>query len=165
MIRIPKVRVIDGDKQLGIMETRKALSLARSRGLDLVEVAPNSRPPVVKILDYGKLKYDEKKRAKEARAKSIKIVTKEMKFRCAIAEHDINFKINKIRKFISDGNRCKCVVQFRGRERAHLDIGEELLTFIAESLSDVTEIYASPAMEGGSMTMTLTPKPLDRMSK
>lgn len=147
------------------METKRALSLARAKGLDLVEVAPNSRPPVVKILDYGKMKYDEKKKAKEAKAKTIKIVTKEMKFRCAIEEHDINFKINKIRKFVESGNRCKCIVQFRGRERAHTDIGVELLQFIADALNDVTEIYSPPAMEGGAVVMTLTPKPLDRMSR
>jgi translation initiation factor IF-3 len=140
------------------MDTKKALALAQAADLDLVEVSPNVRPPVCKILDYGKFKYDEKKKRKEAKANQTVIQTKEIKFRPKTDEHDKAFKARHVRRFVESGNRCLLVVQFRGRERAHPRVAEALLLSVAETLGDVAEIVNKPAMEGGRMTMTLAPK-------
>jgi translation initiation factor IF-3 len=149
---------MDGD-QLGVMETNKALALAKEKGLDLVEVSGNTRPPICKILDYGKFKYDEKKKAKEKRANSTKIETKEMKFRPKTDSHDMDFKCRHVGKFLTEGNRCKLVVFFKGRERAHPRVGNDLLMRVAERFEDIAEVTQSPSMEGNRMTMMLAPRP------
>ena len=158
-IRITPIRVIMGGEQLGVMETKKALALAMEHGLDLVEVSANTRPPVCKILDYGKFKYDEKKKAKEKRANQTKVETKEMKFRPKTDSHDMDFKCKHVGKFLADGNRCKLVVFFKGRERAHPRVGSDLLYRVAERFEDIAEISQQPSMEGNRMTMMLAPRP------
>jgi len=157
-IRITPVLVIRDGEKLGILETRQAIAIAKEAGLDLVEVSPNVRPPVCKILDYGKLKYDEKKKAKEYKATQTTVLTKEMKFRPKTEGHDKDFKTKHVQRFLEEGNRCLLVVQFRGRERAHPHVGEALLLEIAEVLSDVAEVTNKPAMEGGKIVMLLSPK-------
>jgi translation initiation factor IF-3 len=157
-IRFTPVLVIREGEKLGVMETRKAVALAKELGLDLVEISPNARPPVCKILDYGKLKYDEKKKAKEHKASQITVLTKEMKFSPKTEGHDKDFKTKHVQRFLEEGNRCLLVVQFRGRERSHPHVGEALLLEVAESLSDVAEVTNKPAMEGGKMVMLLSPK-------
>lgn len=157
-IRITPVLVIREGEKLGIMETRKAVALARELNLDLVEVSPNARPPVCKILDYGKLKYDEKKKAKEYKASQTTVLTKEMKFRPKTEGHDRDFKTKHVQRFLEDGNRCLLVVQFRGRERSHPHVAEALLLEVAEALSSISEITNKPTMEGGKMVMLLSPK-------
>jgi translation initiation factor IF-3 len=141
------------------MKTQVALAIAREKGLDLVEVAPTSRPPVCKILDYGQYKYEEKKRKKEAKAKQSKVEIKEMKFRPKTDSHDLDFKTKHVRRFLEEGNKCKLVVQFRGRERAHPEVGEALLVAISESLDDVGEVTSRrPLMEGSRMILMLAPR-------
>lgn len=157
-IRVTPIRVImDGD-QLGVMETRKALALAMENGLDLVEVSANTRPPICKILDYGKFKYDEAKKAKEKRANQTRVETKEMKFRPKTDVHDMDFKCKHVEKFITEGNRCKLVVFFKGRERAHPRVGNDLLMGVATRLEAIAEITQRPTMEGNRMTMMLGPR-------
>ena len=140
------------------MNTKDALALAREKGLDLVEVASNRRPPVCKIVDYGKLKYDEKKKAKEKRAKQSKIEIKEIKFRPLTDTHDMDFKCRHVRKFITEGNRCKLVMFFRGRERAHKELGADVLWSVADRMNDIADVIQSPTNEEGRMMMLLGPK-------
>ena len=116
------------------------------------------RPPVCKILDFGKLKYDEKKKAKEAKANQTTVLTKEIKFRPKTDTHDLEFKTNHVRRFLEDGNRCLLVVTFKGRERVHPNVGRELLLGVAETLGDLAECSGNPALDGNKMTMTLSPK-------
>ena len=123
-IRISPIRVIDNDgTQLGVMPTKKALAIAERQGLDLVEVAPNSRPPVCKIIDYGKWKYEEKKKKNEAKKKAAKTETKQIKFRPKTDSHDLDFKTKNARKFLEEGYKVQFEVRFRGRENAHPDTG------------------------------------------
>ncbi len=157
-IRIPQIRVIYEGEQLGIMRTQEALELALDKGLDLVEISPNARPPVCKILDYGKFKYDEKKKAKENRAGSTKIETKEMKFRPKTDDHDLDFKCKHIEKFLSSGNKCRLVVFFKGRERVHPKVGRKLLDGVAARFEEIADIAQQPVMEGNRMSMMLIPK-------
>lgn len=140
------------------MKTQIALAIAREKGLDLVEVAPTSRPPVCKILDYGQFKYEEKKRKKEAKSKQSKVEIKEMKFRPKTDSHDLDFKTKHVRRFLEEGNKCRLVVQFRGRERAHPEVGEGLLKQISEGLIDIAEATQRPIMEGSRMILMLTPR-------
>lgn len=157
-IRVREVRTIDEDgSQLGILPTREALRLAQEKGLDLVEVQANQRPPVCKIMDFGKFKYDQKKRANEAKKKQTVIELKEMKFRPRIDKNDYETKVNHIRRFISDGNRCRAVIMFRGREMVHTDIGRDLLVRIAKDLEDVATVESSARLEGRNMSMILVP--------
>ena len=140
------------------METRDALALAEEKGLDLVEVAANRRPPVCKLIDYGKFKYDEKKRAKERKHKQTKIEVKEMKFRPKTDKHDMDFKCAHVRRFLEEGNRCKLVLFFRGREHAHKNIGAEVLYAVADRMKDIADVSSRPATEGNRMTMVLSPR-------
>jgi len=140
------------------MRTTVALAIAEKKGLDLVEVSPNSRPPVCKILDYGKFKYDEAKRKKDAKAKTSKVEVKEMKFRPKTDAHDLEFKTKHVRRFLEAGNKCKLVVQMRGRERAHPRIGRELLLSIADQMSDIAEFTQPPSQDSGRVIMTLAPR-------
>lgn len=141
-----------------MMKTQIALAIAREKGLDLVEVAPTSRPPVCKILDYGQFKYEEKKRKKETRSKQTRVETKEMKFRPKTDRHDLDFKTKHVRRFLESGNKCKLVVQFRGRERAHPEVGRTLLLQVAKGLEDVAEISQGPLSEGPRMILMLAPR-------
>jgi len=157
-IRISPVRVIDEDgEQLGIMEVDEARSIAEQRGLDLVEVAPTARPPVCKIMDYGKYKYEQAKQAKEAKKKQHQVHVKEMKFRPKIDDHDYEFKVAHVREFLEKGDKAKLTIMFRGREMIHQEFGLAILERVVEDLADVAVIEQEPKSEGRNMTMVLAP--------
>ncbi|MBU4244144.1 MAG: translation initiation factor IF-3 [Pseudodesulfovibrio sp.] len=157
-IRIPKVRVVDEDgEQLGVLDTRDALDRAKEKGLDLVEVAPNADPPVCKIMDYGKFKYQQQKKLQEAKKKQTVIKIKEVKFRPKTDEHDYQTKLNKILQFLDDGDRCKVTVFFRGREIVHKDRGLKMLERVVTDTVDVAKVESRPMSEGRTMTMMLAP--------
>lgn len=157
-IRATEVRLIDPDgNQLGVVELDDALEKADDWGLDLVEVAPNAKPPVCRIMDFGKYKYQQKKRDAEAKKKSSRVELKEVKFRPKTDTHDIETKLRHARRFLEERNRVKFTVMFRGREMAHPGIAEEMLIECAEDLSDVANVEQRPKMEGRNMTMLLTP--------
>ncbi len=158
-IRAPQVRCIDPNgEQLGVLDTREAISKAEEFGLDLVEVQPNVEPPVCKILDYGKYKYEAQKRANEARKKQKIIEVKEIKLRPNIDEHDYQVKMRNVVKFLSGGDKVKVTLRFRGREMAHQEIGVNVLTRVREETEDIAKIEAMPKMEGRQMIMVLAPK-------
>ena len=158
-IRAPQVRCIDPDgEQLGVLDTRHAISKAEDFGLDLVEVQPNVDPPVCKILDYGKYKYEAQKRANEARKKQKIIEVKEIKLRPNIDEHDYQVKMRNVVKFLSGGDKVKVTLRFRGREMAHQELGANVLTRVREETDEIAKIEAMPKMEGRQMIMVLAPK-------
>ena len=158
-IRAPRVRCIDPDgEQLGVLDTRDAISKAEDFGLDLVEVQPNVDPPVCKILDYGKYKYEAQKRANEARKKQKIIEVKEIKLRPNIDEHDYQVKMRNVVKFLSGGDKVKVTLRFRGREMAHQELGANVLTRVREETDEIAKIEAMPKMEGRQMIMVLAPK-------
>ena len=158
-IRVPKVRCIDPDgNQLGIIDTRDAIEKAGDFGLDLVEVQPNAEPPVCKILDYGKFKYEAQKRANEARKKQKIIEVKEIKLRPNIDEHDYQVKMRNVQKFLNAGDKVKVTLRFRGREMAHQDLGANVLTRVREETDEFAKVEAMPKMEGRQMIMVLAPK-------
>jgi len=156
-IRAREVRLVDEDGgQLGIVQTREALNMSEERGVDLVEVAPNANPPVCRMMDYGKYKYELKK---QAAAKKQKVqVLKEIKFRPNIGEHDLDVKINRIREFLGDDNKTKIRIFFRGREIVHSDLGRMLANKILERVSDLGGVDIPPKLEGKNLTMVITPK-------
>ncbi|WP_078715655.1 translation initiation factor IF-3 [Paucidesulfovibrio gracilis] len=157
-IRIPKVRVVDEDgNQLGILPTHEALSLARERGLDLVEVAASADPPVCRIMDYGRFKYQQQKRQQEAKKKQTVIQIKEVKFRPKTDEHDYQTKLRNIVKFLEKGDRCKVTVFFRGREIVHKDRGLMVLERVIEDTKEISKVEQTPSAEGRTMTMLLSP--------
>ena len=143
--------------QLGIMRTQDALAQARDLDLDLVEVAPMADPPVCRILDYGKFKYQESIRQKEARRKQASITVKEIKFRPKIGTHDYETKKGHITRFLNSGNRVKITVWFRGREMAHTELGERILRRLTEELSEIATVETFPKLDGRNMTMMLAP--------
>lgn len=152
------MRVVDEDgEQLGVLDTRDALDRAREKGLDLVEVAPNADPPVCKIMDYGKFKYQQQKKLQEAKKKQTVIKIKEVKFRPKTDEHDYQTKLNKILQFLDDGDRCKVTVFFRGREIVHKDRGLKMLERVVTDTVDVAKVESRPMSEGRTMTMMLAP--------
>lgn len=157
-IRAREVRLIgpDGD-QLGIKKLREALQLAREANLDLVNVAPNAKPPVCRIMDFGKYRYEQSKRAKEARKRQKVINVKEVRLSATIEEHDFQTKLRQVKRFLSKGDKVKCSVRFRGREITHQDIGRDLLKRIAEAVEDEAEVERRPKMEGRSIVMVLAP--------
>jgi translation initiation factor IF-3 len=158
-IRIPNVRVVDDEgNQVGVMSSRDALALARERGLDLVEVSPQASPPVCRIMDYGKFKYEASKRANKDKKKQHRIQVKEIKFRVKIDDHDFNFKVENARKFLDQNNRVKFTVMFRGREISHSELGRELLDRAASLLEEVGLIETNPRQEGFTMVMNMVPK-------
>ena len=158
-IRSPKVRCIDPDgNQLGVIDTRDALVKAEDFGLDLVEVQPNADPPVCKILDYGKYKYEAQKRANEARKKQKIIEVKEIKFRPNIDEHDYQVKMRNVNKFLSGGDKVKVTLRFRGREMAHQELGANVLARVRDETEDIAKVEAMPKMEGRQMIMVLAPR-------
>jgi len=157
-IRVPEVRVIDSDgKQLGVFVTPKALEIAQNQGLDLVEVSPEAKPPVCKIMDYGKFKYEQTKKLKEAKKHQSVIILKEIKFRPNTDGHDFNFKIKNIGRFLDEGNKVKVTMVFRGREMVYRAKGRETLTRIAEELGEKVIVEVAPKMEGRQMYLILAP--------
>jgi len=158
-IRALQVRVIDEKgTQLGIMPVRTALDAADARGLDLVEVAPQSDPPVCKIMDFGKFKYEQAKKAHESKKHQKVILLKEVKMRPGTDDHDYNFKLKNARKFLGQGNKVKFTVVFRGRELAHTDLGLALLERIRGDIEEDGNVEQSSKREGRSMTMVVAPK-------
>ena len=159
MIRISPVRVIsEAGEQLGVLPIEEALSRAEERGLDLVEVAPTARPPVVKIMDYGKYKFEKAKAARAAKKKQHVIEIKEVKFRPSIDEHDFDFKIRHMREFLTDGNKVKVTMMFRGRQMARLDLGKAVLDRVATALVEIGKIEFDARLEGKNMTMVIAPR-------
>jgi len=150
--------ISDGGEQLGLMRPREAIEIAQGRGLDLVEVAPSARPPVCRIMDFGKYKYQQSKKAHEARKHQKVIQVKEVKFRPKIDPHDFEFKKNHAIRFLKAENKVKATVMFRGREITHPKIGEEILRKLATELENLAEIEMWPKMERYTMVMILTPK-------
>ncbi len=158
-IRDKEVRLIGEDgSQLGIVSTREAMRMAEEAGLDLVKIAPTAKPPVCKIVDYGKFKYEQIRKEKEAKKKQRVIEIKEIRLSPNIDTNDLNTKINAARKFISKGDKVKVTLRFRGREIAHMNNSRHILDDFAESLSDISTVEKAPKVEGRSMTMFLTEK-------
>ncbi len=158
-IRDKEVRLIGADgTQLGIMSAREALALAQEAELDLVKIAPMAKPPVCKIIDYGKYKYEMSRREKEAHKKQKTIELKEVRLSPNIDTNDLNTKVNAARKFLTKGDRVKVTLRFRGREMAHMNQSKHILDEFAEKLSDISTIEKAPKVEGRSMTMVLTEK-------
>lgn len=152
------MRVIDEEGgQVGILSVREALALAEERGLDLVEVAPNAVPPVCRLLDYGKFRYEQSKKEREAHRNQKQAEVKELRLRPKTDEHDLMVKQNQARKFLQGGDKVKFTVRFRGREMAYPDIGREMLEQIAEGLRDVALVEQRPQMEGRALTLVLGP--------
>lgn len=157
-IRVPRVLVIDdAGEKLGEMDTMDALALARERGLDLVEVAPMARPPVCKVADFGKLKYEKKKREAEARKHQVVVEVKEIKLRPKTDDHDFDVKLRAVERFLAEGDKVKVTVRFRGREIAHRDIGEDQCRKLADRLGAAAVVEQSPRMDGKQMVMLLAP--------
>ena len=158
-IRDKEVRVIGEDgEQLGIMSSKEALKLAEEAGVDLVKIAPTAKPPVCKIVDYGKYKYEQTRKEKEAKKKQKTVEINELRLSPNIDTNDLNTKINAARKFISKGDRVKITLRFRGREIAHMNNSKHILDDFAEALSDIAVVDKAPKVEGRSMTMFLAEK-------
>jgi translation initiation factor IF-3 len=159
-IRVREVRVIDETgQQLGIMAPQQALTIARQRGLDLVEVSATAVPPVCRITDYGRYQYTEQKRARQARKHQTTIVVKEIKFRPKVDEHDYQFKKKHIERFLQEGDKVKATVFFRGREIAHPEIGRRILERLISEISELAVAENMPRMEGNTMHTILGPRP------
>lgn len=157
-IRVPEVRVVNEDgQQLGVMATEAARDIAGRIGLDLVEISPNARPPVCKIMDYGRYKYEQKKKAAQAKKTQQTSQVKEVKFRPQISEHDLDFKLKNARRFLMDGDKVKMTVMFRGREIVHQDIGRALLERIRTQLAEIAKEESRPQMEGRMLSMIIAP--------
>ena len=160
MIRVPEVRLISEDgRQAGVIATEQAMEMARTAGLDLVEVSPMARPPVCKILDYGKYKFEQEKRIKESKRKQKLGKLKEIRMQPKIETHDLQFKARQVRQFLEEGNKVKVTIRFRGRELAHTEIGRDVLGRILEILVDAAVLERRPQMEGRFMSMFLSPGP------
>ena len=158
-IRDKEVRVVGADgEQLGIMPTKEAQKLADDAGLDLVKIAPTAKPPVCKIVDYGKYRYEQVRREKEAKKKQKTVEVKEIRLSPNIDTNDLNTKMNAARKFISKGDKVKITLRFRGREMAHMANSKHILDDFAENLADIATVEKAPKVEGRSMTMFLTEK-------
>ncbi|MCR5267715.1 MAG: translation initiation factor IF-3 [Lachnospiraceae bacterium] len=158
-IRDKEVRVVgENGEQLGIMSVQEAQALADEAGVDLVKIAPNAKPPVCRIVDYGKFRYEQTRREKEAKKKQRVIEVKEVRMSPNIDTNDLNTKINAARKFLEKGDRVKVTLRFRGREMAHMNQSKYILDDFAQALSDVAVVEKPPKVEGRSMTMFLTEK-------
>jgi translation initiation factor IF-3 len=157
-IRVPEVRLIDEDgKQVGVKKTAEALRYAQERELDLVEVAPDAKPPVVRVLDYSKYKYEQAQKAKAARKHQQQITVREIKFRPKIAQHDYDTKKNHVERFLRHRDKVKVTIMFRGREMAHPERGELILNRLAEDLGELAIVEQRPQQDGRNMTMLLGP--------
>ena len=155
---MPEVRVVNEDgQQLGVMSTDAARDVANRLGLDLVEISPNAHPPVCKIMDYGRYKYELKKKASVAKKSQHQSQVKEVKFRPQISEHDLDFKLKNARRFLFEGDKVKCTVMFRGREIVHTQIGRKLLRSVAERLEVIASPESEARMEGRTLSFTLAP--------
>jgi translation initiation factor IF-3 len=157
-IRVREVRLIHEDGEQGIMSTPDALQLARDQGLDLVEVAPQANPPVVKILDYGKYKFENEKKVRDSKKKQKLLKLKEIRMQPKIDEHDLDFKSRHVREFLAEGNKVKVTVRFRGRELAHTELGLDVLKDVLARIEGEYVMDKAPAMEGRFMSMVLSPK-------
>ena len=144
-------------EQLGVLTIDQALERAGAEGLDLVEVNPMAKPPVCKIMDYGRFKYEEKKKTNEAKKKQVVVKVKEVKLRPKTEEHDYDFKIRNVRTFIEEGNKAKITIMFRGREITHRELGTAVLDDVVQDLKDVAVVESTPRMEGRQMFMILSP--------
>ena len=159
-IRDKEIRLIgENGEQLGIMSAKDALKMAKEAELDLVKIAPTAKPPVCKIVDYGKYRYEQQKREKEARKKQKTFDIKEVKLRPGIEEHDFNVKFKNAVRFLEDGDKVKVTIMFRGRELSHPELGEVLLNKMAEQLKDMAIVERVPKLEGKNMIMIVAPKP------
>jgi len=157
---VKEVRVVGSDGvQLGILPIQEALEKAQALSLDLVEVAPLAKPPVCRIMNYGKYRYEESKKAKEAKKKQVIIQLKEIKMRPKTDEHDFNFKARHVDRFLRAGHKAKVTMMFRGREVVHTQLGKRLLDRLAETLKEIALIEQNPRLEGRNMTMILAPRP------
>ena len=161
-IRAREVRVIGSDgEQLGIMSGREAQQLAYEKHLDLVEIAPTAKPPVCRIMDYGKYRYEQQKREKESRKKQKTFDIKEVKLRPGIEEHDFNVKFKNAVRFLEDGDKVKVTIMFRGRELSHPELGEVLLNKMAAQLKEMAVVERQPKLEGKNLIMIVAPKPIN----
>ena len=157
-IRISPIRLIGDDgEQIGIVSIDDARDRAEAKGLDLVEVAPDARPPVVKMMDYGKFKYEQARAAREAKKKQHQIQVKEVKFRPGIEEHDYDFKVRHARRFLDEGNKVRLTMMFRGRQITHSELGREVLDRLRGDLADVGKVESEPSFEGRVMFMVMAP--------
>lgn len=158
-IRVPEVRLtgLDGE-MIGIVRTSQALAMAEEADVDLVEVAPNARPPVCRLMDYGKFRYQEQKKAQEQKAKQKVIQVKEVKFRPQTDKNDYDTKLCALTRFLADGNKAKVTLRYRGREMAHQEFGTDLLNKVKEDLADIAQVESFPKLEGRQMIMVLAPK-------
>ncbi|ADC71428.1 translation initiation factor IF-3 [Thioalkalivibrio sp. K90mix] len=158
-ITCPQIRLIDAEgENRGVCSTAEALEMAQESGLDLVEISPNAEPPVARIMDYGKFKFEQAKKAQEAKKKQKQIQIKEVKFRPGTDEGDYKVKLRNLRRFIEAGDKGKVTIRFRGREMRHQELGGELLDKIEQDMSDIAVVEQRPKMEGRQMIMVLTGK-------
>lgn len=158
-IEAPQVRVVDADGEMvGVISVEEGVELAHDAGLDLVEVSPNADPPVCKVLDYGKYKYEAQKKANEARKKQKTIDVKEIKMRPGIDEHDYQVKMRSVRRFLGEGDKVKMTIRFRGREMAHQELGMKVLDRVRDELEELVKVEQFPKSEGRLMTMVIAPK-------
>ena len=157
-IRVPEVRIVGDDIESQVIATRQALQLAEQKGLDLVEISPNAQPPVCRIIDYSKFLYQQKKHQKELKAKQVKIEVKEIRFGPQTDEHDYDFKLKHAKEFLSDGNKVKAYVFFRGRSILFKEQGEVLLLRFANDLEEYGKVESMPVLEGKRMIMFIAPK-------
>ncbi len=158
LIVVPEVRLVGADgEMLGVVPLEKALEVADAAGLDLVEVSPNADPPVCKVLDYGKFKYEDQKRKAEARKKQKTIDVKEIKMRPGIDEHDYDVKMRAMRRFLDEGDKVKVTLRFRGREMAHQELGLKVLHRVRDDIEELGKIELLPKMEGRQMIMVVAP--------
>jgi translation initiation factor IF-3 len=156
---VPQVRVVGDDgEQFGVMDTREAIRTARDRGMDLVEVAPNADPPVCKIIDFGKFQYEQKKKANEAKKKQVIITVKEVKFRPGTDDHDYGYRMKHAREWLTEGDKVKATIWFRGREMTHRELGARILERLEKDLADISEVEMRPRMEGNQMFTIFGPK-------
>jgi len=165
-IDAPQLRVIDGDgNMLGIISRQEALTIAKDSGLDLVEVSPQAAPPVCRIMNYGKFIFQMRKKQQDARKKQRTFQVKEMKFRPRIDDHDFNFKVKNLKKFLGKGDKVRAFVHFRGREMAHKELGMKIMQRVKEECAEIATVEKHPAMEGNRMFMTLAPLPPEKTGK
>lgn len=158
-INAPEVRLVGDDgEQLGIVSLNTAMSIAEEAGLDLVEIAPLAKPPVCKVMDFGKFKYQEQKKAHEARLKQKQVQVKEVKLRPGTDENDYQIKLRNLKRFLGDGDKAKVTLRFRGREMAHQEIGMRQLERIKSDLEEIAVVEQMPKMEGRQMIMVIAPK-------
>ncbi|HEY3307448.1 MAG TPA: translation initiation factor IF-3 [Desulfuromonadaceae bacterium] len=158
-IRAVEVRVISAEGEaLGVIPTSTALEMAEQQQLDLVEVSPNAVPPVCRIMDYGKFKYQQSKKLQEAKKKQVHVEVKEIKLRPKTDDHDLMFKVKHVKRFLEEGNKAKVTLVFRGREITHMDIGRAVIERFAAELADVAVVESHPRVDGRSMFMILAPK-------